>query len=102
MTSSPLPSGSPMSQTTRSNPSAAPGLGGGRPPAVLVHQHPGDRQAQAQAAVPPCDGLFPLLERIEDPRQDLRLDADSRVGDLDRQPPLAYVRRAETDAAPRG
>ena len=47
-----------------------------------------DGQAQPQAAELAGDRRLPLLERVEDRRQDLRLDADAGVDDLDDDPVL--------------
>ena len=52
---------------------------------MRLGQRPADRQAQAQARGRRRERVLALLEGLEDPGQDLRLDADAGVADLDDQ-----------------
>src|SRR4051794_36756226 len=56
-------------------------LGGDRP-TVSFDDAPADRQPESQASESASDGGLPLLEWVEDRRQDVRFDPDPGVGNL--------------------
>ena len=62
-----------------SAPRFGPGAAGFDAPAVRLDQPPHDRQPDAETAVSPIQPALALHEQIEDPRQEIRRDADAGV-----------------------
>ncbi len=56
------------------------------PSAERLGERAADRQAQSEAAGPAAEIVVALLERVEDPREHVRVDSDPRVREVNFQP----------------
>ena len=63
----------------------APGARSRKLAAERLGERPADGQPEPQASGAASQVVVALLERVEDPRQDLGIDADARVFKLDRE-----------------
>ena len=75
-------------------PQPAAGARRREPAAQRLGERAADRQAQPQAAGAAAEVVVALLERVEDPRQDRRVDADPGVLELDGET-LGAIRRPD-------